>query len=292
MSQGRAIGAPLPVPPPGSRTGTVRRRLPLVVLLVALVAGCTDSTPAEDRAVERLQAAVGATRDEETSRLSLTVSEAVGGSTGQQRGGGENVDRFAAEGEIEFTTSNLSLTFDLEDQGIPGAEGGSAEIRQIGDVFYVEIPGADRWIELDATGIAETLGDPSGLRSAVGASPNALLDLLAGTEQARRIGSEEIRGRAAEHFTANVDVAVAAEAATGESKAALERLSEQLAQTALPLEVWLDDDDRVVRMRIPVILEATPEEPEPPRITTTLELFDFGADVAIEAPPVDEIQDA
>ena len=249
-----------------------------------------DSTPAEDRAVERIKAAVAATRAEETSRISLSVAEAVGGSTGQQRGGGENVDRFGAEGEIEFDTSNLSLTFDLAEQGIPGAQGGTAEIRQIGDVFYVEIPGADRWIELDATGIAETLGDPSGLRSAVGASPNALLELLTGTEQARRIGTEQIRGVEAEHFTANVDVGVAAEAATGESKAALERLAEQLAQTALPLEVWLDEDDRVVRMRIPVILEATPEEPEPPRITTTLELFEFGAAVTIEAPPADQLE--
>ena len=260
----------------------MRRTIFVLVFFFALVSGCTDSTPAEDRAVERLKAAVSVTRDEESSRISLSVAEAVGGSTGQQRGGGENVERFAAEGEIEFDSSNLSLTFDLEDQ--------EAEIRQIGDVFYVEIPGADRWIELDATGIAETLGDPSGLRSAVGASPNALLDLLAGTEQARRIGTEEIRGETAEHFTANVDVGVAAEATTGESQAALERLSEQLAQTALPLEVWLDDDDRVVRMRIPVILASTPEEPEPPRITTTLELFDFGVDVAIEAPSADEIQ--
>ena len=259
----------------------MRRTLIALVLLTTLLGGCTDSTPAEDQAVERLKAAVAATRDEKSSRISLSVAEAVGGSTGQQRGGGENVDRFVAEGEIEFDSSNLSLTFDLEDQ--------EAEIRQIGDVFYVEIPGADSWIELDAGSIAETLGDPSGLRSAVGASPNALLDLLAGTEQARRIGTEEIRGVTAEHFTANVDVAVAAETATGESQAALGRLSEQLAQTALPLEVWLDDD-RVVRMRIPVILESTPEQPEPPRITTTLELFDFGVGVTIEAPPKDEIQ--
>ena len=262
----------------------MRRTLFVLAFLVPLLGGCTDSTPAEDRAVERLKTAVSATRNEETSRISLAVAEAVGGSTGQQRGGGANVDRFSAEGEIEFDSSNLSLTFDLEDQ--------EAEIRQIGDVFYVEIPGANRWIALDATGIAETLGDPSGLRSAVGASPNALLDLLAGTEQARRIGTEEVRGETAEHFTANVDVAVAAEATSGESRAALERLSEQLAQTALPLEVWLDNDDRVVRMRIPVILASSPEEPEPPRITTTLELFDFGVDLAIEAPPADEIQDS
>ena len=262
----------------------MRRSIIVLAFVVTLLSGCTDSTPAEDQAVERLKAAIAATRDEGSSRISLSVAEAVGSSTGQQRGGGENVDRFAASGAIEFDSSNLSLTFDLEDE--------EAEIRQIGDVFYVEVPGGGRWIELDAGDIAETLGDPSGLRSAIGASPNALLDLLAGTEQARRIGTEEIRGETAEHFTANVDVAVAAEASTGESKAALERLSEQLAQTALPLEVWLDDDDRVVRMRIPVILESTPEEPEPPRITTTLELFDFGVDVTIEAPPPDEIQDS
>lgn len=269
------------------------RRTLLPLLLIAAVttgAACTDSTPAEDRAVDRLRASVAATRAEESSRISLVVAEAVGGTTGQQRGGGENVDRFAAEGEIEFETSDLSLIFDLEEQGIPNTDGESAEIRQIGDVFYVEVPGADRWIQLDAGGIAETLGDPSGLRSAIGASPNALLDLLAGTEQARRIGSEDVRGETAEHFTASVDVADAAEDAEGESRAALERLSEQLAQTALPIEVWLDDDDRVVRMRIPVILEATAEEPEPPRVTTTLELFDFGVEVSVEAPPADQIE--
>lgn len=267
------------------------RHLALLVALVALVglvAGCTDSTPAEDRAVDRLKASVGTTRSEGSSRISLAVAEAVGGTTGQQRGGGENVDRFAAEGEIDFETSNLSLKFDLDDTDSAGGQ--SAEIRQMGDVFYVEIPGTDRWIELDAGAIAETLGDPSGLRSAIGASPNALIDLLAGTEQARRIGTGDVRGETAEHFSANVDVAAAAEAAEGESKAALERLSEQMAQTALPLEVWLDDDDRVVRMRIPVILESTPEEPEPPRVTTTLELFDFGKEVDIEAPTADQIE--
>ena len=271
----------------------MRRTLTLVAALVAvLLTGCTDSTPDEDRAAERLKGAVEATREEGTSRISLAVDEAVGGTTGQQRGGGENVLRFSALGAIDFATSNLSLTFDLESQGIPNANGATAEIRQIGDVFYVEVPGSDKWIELDASGIAETLGDPSGLRSAIGASPNALLDLLQGTEQARRIGTEEIRGVEAEHFTVNADVGVAAAAATGESRAALERLSEQMAQTALPLEVWLDDDDRVVRMRIPVILESTSQLPEPPRITTTLELFDFGADVTIEAPPPDQIQES
>ena len=268
----------------------MHRTIPLLALLVALLSACMDSTPEEDRAVDRLIASVATTREEGTSRIAMSVAEAVGGATGQQRGGGENVDRFAAEGAIEFETSNLTLEFDLDDQGIPNANGATAEIRQIGDVFYVEIPGADRWIQLDAEGIAETLGDPSGLRSAIGASPNALLDLLAGTEQARRVGSEEVRGTKADHFTANVDVAVASRASSGEAKAALQRLSKQLAQTALPLEVWLDSDDRVVRMRIPVILESTPDQPEPPRITTTLELFDFGTDVDIEAPPPGQVE--
>lgn len=264
----------------------MRRPFPLLLALLISVAACADSTPAEDRAVERLKGAVAATREKKSSRIALSVAEAVGGSTGRQRGGGENVQRFAAEGVIEFDTSNLSLVFDLD----PNAGDETAEIRQIGATYYVEIPGTERWIELDAAGIAQTLGDPSGLRSAIGASPNALLDLLEGTEQARPMGTKKIRGKDVEHFTANVDVAVAARASEGEAKAALERLSRQLAQTALPLEVWLDGGDRVVRMRIPVILEATPESPEPPRVTTTLELFDFGADTNIEAPALEQIQ--
>lgn len=263
--------------------------LVLIAMAVSTSSACVDSTPEEDRAVDRLVGAVAATRGERSSRIDLSVAEAVGSLSGQQRGGGENVERFAAEGVIDFETANLSLEFDLEAQGIPGANG-TAEIRQIGDVFYVEVPGAQRWIELDATGIAETLGDPSGLRSAVGASPMALLDLLLGTEQARRIGSTEVRKVEVEHFTANVDVAAAAAASQGESRAALERLSEQMAQTALPLEVWIDDDDRVIRMRIPVILESTREQPDPPRITTTVELFDFGLDVSVEPPPAEQIE--
>lgn len=242
--------------------------------------------------MQSIRDSVTVTRRERTSRISLNVTEAVGALTGRQRGGGENVDRFNASGVIQFDTSNLWLTFELPNSGTGAPAPKSAEIRQVDGTYFVEIPGSDRWLKLDPQRLADTLGDPSGLRSAVGTSPNALLDLLAGTEQARRVGAETVRGVETERFSAAVDVAAAARGAKGDARAALERLSTQMAQTALPLEVWLDGAGRVVRLRIPVIVESTPEAPDPPRVTTTMEFFDFGVRAAVDPPPESAVERA
>jgi hypothetical protein len=256
--------------------------------LSVLLGACRTSTPAEDAARELLIASVEATQSEDSSRMTLSVVETVGGQTGQQRGGGEDVERFAAVGVVDFEGEAASFTFDISRAGVPGGTG-EVEIRQIGEVFYVQVPGGAQWLEIDGSTVAEQLGDPTGMRSALGTSPTALLDLLRGTSAARSVGRDDVRGEETRHFTAAVDVQEAARETDGARRAALERLASQLEGTTLPLEVWIDDDDRVVKMRIPVVTTATAAEPDPPRITTAVEFFDFGTTVDVSPPPEDEI---
>jgi hypothetical protein len=104
------------------------------------------------------------------------------------------------------------------------------------------------------------------------------------------IGSDTVRGVATTRYRITVDPSKLPES----ERAEVEQLS-PLPNGELPIDLWIGDDDLVYRMVIDLDGAAmdfeNPEE-EFDRMLMTWEIYDYGADLVIEAPPADEVTDA
>lgn len=276
------------------------RRTPVVALalvaVLALAAACSPSSPDAVSARDRIRAAADATRDAGTARVVLAVAETVGGSEEQRGVGGRDVERLRAEGLVDFEQGRVALTFDAGEGASPLVAGGSGEIRLVDGVYFVRVAGLTEqlgreWVRIDPDGALATLARDSGLQAAVGAELPALLDLLDGARDARRVGRAPVGGVQTTHYTAALDVRRAARRAEGPTRESLERLAGRLADGVLPIEVWLDDDDRVRRVTLPDAQLPGGAQEEPPRMHTVIELSDFGLDVDVQAPPPEAVID-
>jgi hypothetical protein len=128
-------------------------------------------------------------------------------------------------------------------------------------------------------------------------TPTGYVDYLRALgAQLRHAGRGEVRGVATERLQTTISQLAAARydlEKAGWKQANIERYLESVVDTTTEVEVWVDADDVVRRvvetMRGPD--DFGPPGFEPPTTVTTTEFFDFGVDVAIEAPPPDEVME-
>jgi hypothetical protein len=113
--------------------------------------------------------------------------------------------------------------------------------------------------------------------------PTAQLHALAAVTAAEVVGQEDVRGEKTTHYRGTYDVPRALRGARGIQQAALRSSLGVAASLAeAPYDVYLDGSGLLRR------LEQTVEVPSEGRtmtVTTTLELFDFGIEVRVVAPP-------
>jgi hypothetical protein len=231
------------------------RPLALLVGLVAVVAGCGAT---ERVTAERIASAAERTAESGSARVELTVRD------------GES--RFRLSGAVDLEARTAQLTF----SGTRFGESADGELRLVGDVLYVRspllpafVPGVEPWLSVPRPEhgrqgpLDELLPFPT-------VDPDELLSRLEGAAgEVTRLGDEEVRGARAEGYRFELDLARLAG-----------RPGKEGAEATVPVEVWIDADDRVRR----VAVEHDGKE-------ATVDFFDFGADVEVEAPPRDEVRD-
>jgi hypothetical protein len=105
-------------------------------------------------------------------------------------------------------------------------------------------------------------------------SPLWLFDLLRGVTEAAGLGSESVRGRACQRLRASVDLARVSDQVPSDIPLPPGAFFEELRQ--LPLELWLDDEGLVRRIRFQHRLFGEAFEKR------TLELLDLGTDEAVD----------
>jgi hypothetical protein len=237
----------------------------LTVLTLALVGCGPDGQELLDGAVEALEAAG-------TSGFEMRV-ETVG----------RPEEPFAASGVQDLRSGDLRMSIDL------GQEATATESLLLGDEAFLRSPlfelftgDADTWVRVDLTAAAEQEGlDPSAL---VGdqTGPAALLAQLDGaSDDLEELGSEEVRGVETTHLRVTVDTGAAIEQADPSVREQLRTYAEVVGLPATyPMELWIDDDGLVRRIRTMLDLGAA----EGVTQQTTLELFDFGVRVDLEPP--------
>jgi LppX/LprAFG-like lipoprotein len=151
-----------------------------------------------------------------------------------------------------------------------------------------QLPAGKKWIKMDL----EKLGQEAGLNldQMMGAGqtdPSQGLDFLRGVKDVHAVGEEEVRGVATTHYTGVVDLAILG-TEQPEMKPAIDQLVQQSGLSRIPVEVWIDEDGFVRRMK--QNLEGSGSG-LPMNMTMTTDLYDFGTDVSVKEPPADDVVD-
>ncbi len=283
------------------------RRLFLLLLLPAtgLIAAVllwgggsgTDSALAD--AVEATTRASGA-------RVSMRMSF---GASGEVKGG-----TIVTEGTMDLAGRRMQMELDmasiLDGAGLsdterseltrlgPGAMRG--ELRMVGSVMYMRLgmlaslaPEAKPWIEIDLEQAAAELGFDLGQLSDFN-DPTKFLEFLRAGGDVEAIGADTVRGTRTTRYRARIDVgdvtdealaAVPEDQRAGVRKA-MKKFVELLDTDEFPVDVWVDDEDLVRRVRMGFALAENAQ-----RFTVDMELYDYGIQVDISAPPRSQVMD-
>lgn len=224
-----------------------------------------------------------------TAEMTMTVEAAVGG---RQR-------TATGDGTIDLTDGTSGMTIEMGGERI--------EQRIVDRTLYQKLPAALReklsgdkpWIKVDLQEVAARNGTVGGLRIE---NPAQAVDYAKALsdDDAERLDTERIDGVNTTHYRVTVDV----EELAGEDTARGERLRQQLGES-LPMDLWLDEQDRIRRQQFEVSLDnassgtrspqdsgnAREQQPRDAKVRTVIEFGDFGTEVDVSAPPAEETAD-
>jgi hypothetical protein len=256
----------------------MRLRLAALALLVPLAAACGSDTPAKLSALDVVRQASQKTVETGSARMEMRI-EAEGFS---MTGNGVT--------SLKDTTGQMTMVMEA------GGQQQTMEYRMLGDVMYMKMPGlpvAKEWVKLDLKALGETQGvDLQALTQMRDNDPTQSLAYLSGVSEDVRVdGEEDIRGAHTTRYKATFDLNKAA-AQTPEAKEKVDKLIQQMGTSTMPATVWIDDDGRMRKMTYDIDLsKASAAAGARGTMTTTFEMYDFGAKVDVQAPPAADTAD-
>ncbi len=193
-------------------------------------------------------------------------------------------------GSADFPTQQVRATGEFADLGqsmhltmTTTPDTGQFEETIVDGTIYLEMPG----IGCQSADASEMLDGAAGSGGAV-MDPSAMIDLLGGVgDGVTDEGHLDVRGVPTTHLSGTYTVRDAIDAARGDGAEALDQLFAGMPDSFLDAEqhadVFVDDSGLLRRMQ--VASPATEVQAMTiPAYTTIMDFFDFGADVAIEAP--------
>ena len=179
---------------------------------------------------------------------------------------------------------------------------GGIEMEQVyaGFVFYMRspvfaaaLPKGKSWVRMDVQRLGRRLGLDFG-QMASGDPSQSLDQLRAVSGDVERLGRDRVRGVAATHYRATVDLRrypnLVPPARRAAVRAGVKRIAELTGLERFPQEVWVGSDGRIRRLALEYSVR-------PPgvdgKVTTklTMELYGFGVPVEVDVPPEDEVED-
>lgn len=209
---------------------------------------------------------------------------------------------FAANGDTEFNMDfgNLMALSMAEGDEIPeefaDAFDEPMQMRTVGDTAYVKwgffgmFFGTDKWIETEAAN-SEDVTSGFGFGTD-GENPLEFIQALADANaDVENLGTEEVRGVLTTHYRAVLDIeALAADLPADEREELLSEVGE-VDIDEFPIDVWIGEDGNIYRYSVQLDAEAAAGTDEGQFISVSMvfEMWDYGADVVIEAPPADEV---
>jgi len=253
-------------------------------LSALLLAGCSSgggSTTTSSTNLAQLVADAATKSTASTSKMGITVDVT-------QPGSSQSIE-ITGSGAFDYAKHDGELTETIPSVG--GSQGGTVEIREIGDTVYVKVPNAPDpskpWLKTDA----KTFGAQNGGTQA--SDPSQFLSYLKGASSGiTDEGTETVRGTETRKLKANLDLNKAAAKLPADQKQAVEQAIQQLGTSTIPTEVWIDDQGRMRKMSFSLDVPtagASGGSPQSANLALTLELFDYGAPVNVTPPPSSQI---
>ena len=268
--------------------GRVLSLLCLAVCATALV-GCGGDTLSFDPVAQ----AASQTAKSESSRVAFTANVQIDGVGGMAMSGSGVFDGRARSGAMNM---RFSLPAGLE-SSLGGAD---PSLEMIVDgrkdlVMYMRSPlfrrmVGDKWLKLDMAKLAKKEGfDLNSLMNANQADPSQSLHMLMASSDPHVIGYDRVRGVFTTHYKLNVDLAKLAKQNDAYGKM-VDQLKELTGVTSYPAEAWIDDKDRVRRMKIDMSMNSATGGAV--TMSMTMELYAFGIKVDIPPPRASDVLDA
>jgi hypothetical protein len=226
----------------------------------------------------------------------IRVSYSMSGS-----GQGETFDAtMTGNGAFSDFGRKVDLTVDLSDASGSGFGGTptSMQMREIvdGTALYIKadgnevIPGlGSGWTKLDMSDLPGAAGAGGG--SGLGITGwTGFLDSLKGAgASVTETGTDTVDGVPVTVYEGTIDPQAALDQASPEDAQDVQGALDQMGGTFdMPFTAWVDADGMVRRLEMRVQADMGPVSLE---VVMTIELYDFGAPVTIEAPPADEVND-
>jgi hypothetical protein len=284
----------------------------LAALLLALTAaGCGGSAVAVPE-LTSLTSVAQKSSAVDSARFSVTFAMTVPGADQQLS--------FSADGAFDTPARRAELNVDLSSlsgllKGLGSAFGGTVtgdlgspedwklEAIQDGDTAYIRfpliakhLPAGKTWIKGDAKELSSArAGNLGQLGSLAGTDPRDVFGLLkAVSGSIETIGSETIRGVETSHYRATLDAAKLEQLvpeAQRQSLGGLDQAAVQAGLSKLPLDVWIDADQRVRKLSIEVDAKQ-PGIGTPVKASLVAEVYDYGKPLELQLPPADQVADA
>lgn len=262
----------------------MRRRL--LAPLLAVAVGLTGAACGGDSAASPLEI-VRASSAKTTAADSAKVSIAIDTTLGAEK------SRFTGEGAFDFAARTGMLTLDLGSL----LAGTTLEARLIGDLAYVGVPpvaagllGGKKFLRIDLAALGAQNAAFQGLAGST--DPTSGVVALRGAKDVTKVGAEDVRGEATTHYRGTLDLGVAKAEASGDAAASIDELKTLLSSEEVPFDVWIDGDGRVRRTSMSVDLAASAQtQNKPVQTKVVTELYDFGTEVSVTAPPDAEVAD-
>jgi len=274
----------------------------IVVAGALALAACGSSGPSTSATATPVQdgrrvvlASVVKTTAADSAKVSLEMSFGGGIGSGMTA---------TAEGAVDFASGDSELTMQLEGGMLGSLLPSGIETRTVDGVAYVHLPtglpSGKEWIAFDSkkVGSAGDGGSSMALGIGGGSDPTRILAYLEKVSNSvEKVGTETVRGVETTHYRANVDLAKAVdrEGAPKSLHDALGDLDSKIG--TVPVDVFIDADGLLRREQLsinfgsffPGAEGATGASSESATINMTLDLFDFGSPVNVEAPPADQV---
>lgn len=199
------------------------------------------------------------------------------------------------EGSIEWSGGGTTADMTVTQQGagasalptsgkpMPARYTEDAMYVNLGDQFASTAGKGKHWMKYDYDRLAKQAG-PSGALikdQMQNNNPARSVDLLLASGKVKKVGSETVRGKKADHYSGTVKVAELARMQSKKlSEKELDQLADQFEQQGLEtskVDVWIDGDDLLVKKQ-------ERGKGKNGNFDSTVYYSEYGTDVSIEAP--------
>jgi hypothetical protein len=188
---------------------------------------------------------------------------------------------FSGPGEIadHGKEMHMRLTLPASMLGAGGTGDAKFDVVSSNNTYYLHggpfeqiAPG--KWVKVKSTDKAFQLGQND---------PSQMLQYLRATSNVDEVGKDTVRGVDTTHYAARLQLDRVADKVSPEAARALKQATKTLGTKEIPLDVWVDADGLVRRMKMDW-------HPNGGTLVMALDLFDFG-DVHVDVPADSETVD-